>query len=90
MIIQNRKLVGELLGYALISQAGRNVLDELVAAVVADLGEEDVEVEFETNELGERIDFLIHVLGPEEASEAVRAAIDGELVLSDSAEDDED
>lgn len=83
MIIRNKKLVSELLGYALIAQAPRNVLDELVEAVVADLDEDDVDVEFETNELSERIDFLIHVLGAEEASEAVRSAIDGELVLED-------
>lgn len=83
MIIRNKKLVWELMAYALIAQAPRNVLDELVEAVVADLDEDDVDVEFETNELSERIDFLIHVLGAEEASEAVRSAIDGELVLED-------
>lgn len=89
MIIRNRKLVGELLGYALISQASHDVLDELVESITEDLEADEVEVEFETRELSERIDFVIHVLGPEEGSEAVRAAIDGELVFSD-AEDDED
>lgn len=83
MTIRNKKLVWELLAYAQIAQAERTVLDELVEAVVADLDEDDVEVEFETRELSERIDFLIHVLGAEEASEAVRAAIDGELVLEE-------
>jgi hypothetical protein len=71
------------MSYALISQAPRNVLDELVAAITADFDEDDVEVEFETDELSERIDFLVHVLGPAEANEAVRAAIDGKLVLED-------
>ena len=71
------------MAYAQIVQAPRDVLDELVSAVVADLDDDDIEVEFETNELSERMDFLIHVLGPAEAGEAVRAAIDGELVLED-------
>ena len=81
MIIRNRKLVGELLSYALISQASHDVLDELVADIVEGLEAEDMEVEFETRELSERIDFVIHVLGEEDGVEAVRAAIDGELVI---------
>ena len=81
MIIRNRKLVGELLSYALISQASHDVLDELVADIVEGLEAEDMEVEFETRELSERIDFVIHVLGEKDGVEAVRAAIDGELVI---------
>lgn len=83
MIIRHPRQVHMLMSYALISQAPRNVLDELVAAITADFDEDDVEVEFETDELSERIDFLVHVLGPAEANEAVRAAIDGKLVLED-------
>lgn len=89
MIIHNRRLVWELLSYAQIAQAPHNVLDELVASVVADLDEDGVDVEFETHGLDERIDFLIHVLGPDEAAEVVRATIDGELVLEGSEEDED-
>lgn len=89
MIIRNRKLVGELLGYAQIAQAPHDVLDELVADIVEGLEADGVDVDFETKELSERIDFVIHVLGTEDGPEAVRAAIDGELVISD-AEDEED
>jgi transcriptional regulator len=89
VIIRNKKQVFELMAYAQIAQAPHDVLDELVAAVVADLDEDDVDVEFETRELSERIDFLVHVLGPAEADEAVRAAIDGELVLDDVGDDED-
>ena len=83
MIIRHPKLVWELMAYAQIAQAERGSLDELLASVLEELADEGTDVEFETNDLSERIDFLIHVLGAEEADEAVRAAIDGELVIEE-------
>lgn len=86
-------LVRDLVDYAVISQAAPTVLDQLVEAVVEELGEQDVEVEFETSSIEERIEFLIHVLGTEQASTLVRDAIDhgGALPEGDfESEDDED
>lgn len=87
MNIRNPRQVHRLLSYALRQRASRNVLDALVSAIVTDFDDQDVDIEFETDELSERIDFLVHVLGPDEADEAVRAAIDGKLVLHDSPGD---
>jgi hypothetical protein len=89
MIIRNRNLVRELLGHWIYKGASRNVINDLVEAIVADLDDDDIEVEFETDEIAERIDFLIHVLGPKEGAEAVRAAIDGTLVLHDTPGDED-
>ena len=80
-MIKLSKLTVDLLAYAQIAQAPRDVLDELLESVIDDLDEQDIEVEFETNDMSERIEFLIHVLGPDQADEAVRAAIDGELAI---------
>lgn len=88
----HQQLVQALLGYATISQARRDVLDELVEAIAEELDEHGVEVEFDGRSLGERMEFVLHVVGPVEGAELIRDAIDhdGELPEIEIDEDDED
>lgn len=84
--------VQRLIAYATISQARHDVLDQLVEALVEELDEEDVEVEFETNTIAERMEFIIHVVGPDDAERLIKDVIDrkGELPPIEIDEDDED
>jgi hypothetical protein len=89
---EHRQLVQMLMAYATISQARHDVLDELVEAIVEELDANDVEVEFEGRSIGERIEFVIHVVGPDEAEALIKDVIDhdGELPSIEFDEDDED